>query len=344
MPLTEEQISQIKEELDNCKRPLYFFHDDADGLCSFLLLYRYKKEGKGIVVKAVPKLDEKFVRKAEEYMPDKIFVVDIAMVEQEFIDGVKVPVVWIDHHAPLERHNIKKFNPRINDKKDSAPATYLCWQVAKQDLWIAAVGCIGDWFFPDFLDSFREKYPGLVAIESKNPGNILFETELGKLAKIFSFVLKGKTNDAEKCFKVLTRIESPYEILRQETSKGRFIYAKFEKINAHYEELLKGALSKEPDDGILLFTYEEDKMSFSGELANELLYRHPKELIIVGREKGDEIRMSIRSPKLLPGILSTSLEGIEGYGGGHEYACGASVKKKDFKMFIDNLKKGYKNL
>ena len=49
--------------------------------------------------------------------------------------------------------------------------------------------------------------------------------------------------------------------------------------------------------------------------------------------------MSIRSPKLLPAALSKSLEGIEGYGGGHEYACGAAVKKKDFKMFIDNLKR-----
>ena len=339
MPLTNEQIEEIREELDNCKRPMYFFHDDADGLCSFLLLYRHKKEGKGVVVKSVPKLDGKFIRKVEEYLPDKIFVLDIAMVEQEFIDKAKVPVIWIDHHEPLKRHNIKQFNPRINDKKDNTPVTYLCWQITKHDLWIAAAGCIGDWFLPDFLGEFNEKYPGLVSIESKNPGKILFETKLGGLAKIFSFVLKGNTKDAEKCFKVLTRIESPNEILKEETTRGKFIHKRYEKINEEYDGLLKEALNNKAEDTMFLFIYQENKMGFSGELANELLYRYPDKLIVIGREKGDEIRMSIRSPKLLPAALSKSLEGIEGYGGGHEYACGAAVKKKDFKRFIDNLKR-----
>ena len=37
-------------------------------------------------------------------------------------------------------------------------------------------------------------------------------------------------------------------------------------------------------------------------------------------------------------ILKNALVGIEGYGGGHEYACGASVKKEDFERFIENIK------
>ena len=49
------------------------------------------------------------------------------------------------------------------------------------------------------------------------------------------------------------------------------------------------------------------------------------------REKDDEMRMSLRSNKKLPPIIEKALEGIEGYGGGHEYACGACVKKKNFK-------------
>ena len=74
--LTKKQYLQIKEELDNCKNPLFFFDDDPDGLASFLLLYRYLREGHGIIVKTHPKLTDKFVPKIEEYSADKVFVLD----------------------------------------------------------------------------------------------------------------------------------------------------------------------------------------------------------------------------------------------------------------------------
>jgi single-stranded DNA-specific DHH superfamily exonuclease len=340
--LTEKQINEIREELDNCKKPLFFFHDDPDGLCSFLLLYRYKMEGKGVIVKSVPKLDEKFIRKVDEYDPDKIFILDLAMVDQDFIDTVKRPVVWIDHHEPLERHNVKIFNPRIAKKSDNTPVTHTCYQVAKQDMWIAMCGCIGDWYIPPFLNGFKKEYPKLIEIDTDDPGEILFNTKLGMLVRIISFVLKGKTSDVLKCIKIFTRIESPYEILNQETSKGRFIFKRYEKINANYEELLNKAIKNVSKDKLLVFSYEENKMSFTGDLSNELLHRFPDKLIIIAREKEDEMRMSLRSKhKQLPPVLNKALEGVEGYGGGHEYACGACVKKKDFKKFTDALSKEF---
>jgi len=338
MPLTQKQINQIKEELDNCKNPLFFFHDDPDGLSSFLLLYRYKGEGRGVVVKrATPQIDEHFVRKVEEYAPDKIFILDIAVVDQGFVDAVKLPIIWIDHHEPLELDNVKIFNPRLNNKEDATPVTYLCYQVVKQDMWIAAVGCIGDWFLPDFLADFKKKYPDLVKIDSNNPGDFMFNTKLGELTRIFSFVLKGKTSDAKKCYKVLTRIDDPYEILEQKTSQGKFIYEKFSKINKFYTELIEEA-KKSKKDNLMVFIYSDNKMSFSGDIANELLYRYPSKVIIVGREKQGEIKMSLRYNKPLLDILKKALVGVDGYGGGHECACGANVKKHDFKRFVENIR------
>ena len=56
-------------------------------------------------------------------------------------------------------------------------------------------------------------------------------------------------------------------------------------------------------------------------------------------KKDDDVRMSIRSKGILiPPILEKSLSGLEGYGGGHEFACGANVKQEDFKEFGDRLK------
>lgn len=337
--LSEKDIKKIREELDNCKNPLFFFHDDPDGLCSFLLFYRYIKEGHGIVFKAKPGLSVKFLRKVDEYNPDKIFVLDIPIVDQDFIDKVKVPIVWIDHHGPYERSNVKYFNPRVKDKDDNTPVTRICYEVVKKDMWIAMVGCIGDWYIPYFFDEFKREYGKLINKNLKDPGKLYFETKLGKLVRIFSYILKGKTSDVIKCFKVLTRIESPDEILEQSSAKGRFIYKRFENINKEYEELLNDAIKHVSKDKLLIYVYKENKMSFSGDLSNELIYRYPDKIVIVGREKSGEVRLSLRSMKMvLPPVIEKALIGIEGYGGGHEYACGANVKKEDFERFIQNIR------
>jgi nanoRNase/pAp phosphatase (c-di-AMP/oligoRNAs hydrolase) len=335
--LTEKEIKQIRDELDTCKRPIFFFHDDPDGLASFLLLYRYVKEGRGIVLKARPNLTTMFGQKALNYEADKVFVLDIANVDQEFIDMVKVPVIWIDHHPPVERERVKYFNSRLNKNQNTA-AAYLCYQIVKEDDWIAAVGCIGDWYMPDFMKTFAKKNPKLVG-DAKKIEELLFESPLGKLIKIFSFNLKGTTSEVRKAIKIFTRIEDPFEILEQTSPRGKLLYKKYEQVNKTYEELLKKAL-KVKKGKIIVFTYSEDKLSLTKDLANELMYRFPDKIIVLGREKSGEFRCSIRSNKInLTKAVEKALIGVEGYGGGHERACGAAIKKESFKEFLKNLEK-----
>ena len=83
--LTKEQIAEIREELSKSVNPLFFFDDDADGVCSYLLLKKYIKEGNGVIVKSVPKIDKSFLNRIVEYNADKVFILDIAIVEQDFI-------------------------------------------------------------------------------------------------------------------------------------------------------------------------------------------------------------------------------------------------------------------
>jgi len=75
-------LKQLKDELDTASNPIFLFDDDCDGLCSFLLFWRYLREGKGFVVKGRPLVDLKYARKVEENLPDKVFILDIAQVEQ----------------------------------------------------------------------------------------------------------------------------------------------------------------------------------------------------------------------------------------------------------------------
>lgn len=340
MALTDKQYEQLKDELNNCTKPLFFFHDDPDGLCSFLLLYRHVKEGKGICIKSSPKVDVSFVRKVEEYQPDKIFILDLALVNQDFLDAVKVPVIWIDHHEPLERHNVKYFNPRILDSTDNIPVSYMCYRIVEQDLWISICGIVGDWFMSPLSVEFSKKYPNLLPANIKKPDKALFATRLGELIKIFSFILKGKTEEVMKCVKILTRIDSPYEILDGTTPPGKYILKRARKIGESYEELLKDAIKSVKKDKLMLYTYVGKEYSFTKEISNELLFKYPNKIILVCREKNGEMKCSMRSGKkvILPPILEKALHDIDGYGGGHEHACGVCVKNEDFSQFLENLK------
>lgn len=339
MGLTEKEIRAIRDELDSCKRPLFFFDDDPDGLCSFVLLYRYKQEGKGIPVKTTPRITTKFLRKVEEYDPDKIFILDTANVDEEFVEAVKVPIIWIDHHGPADVHGVKYFNP-LRNADEATCTTDMCYRVVdnEDDIWIAGAGIVSDWQYTDVVEKMSERYPELLDPSVNTPEKALFDSQIGKLARIFSFMLMGDTRKAMTCVKILTRIKDPYEILNRTTSKARYIMKRFDEVNKVYEELLSRALKTE-SDGLLLFEYENSKFSLTKDLSNEMLYRNPDKVVMISRRKDGEMKLSLRSARYdLPPILSKALMGVEGFGGGHEHACGACVKEADFPRFLEQIK------
>ncbi|MEM4263514.1 MAG: DHH family phosphoesterase [Candidatus Woesearchaeota archaeon] len=338
--LSDKEIKQIREELESCKRPIFFFHDDQDGLASFLLLYRYIKEGRGVVLKAFPELKAQFAKKAIDYGADKVFILDIALVEQNFIDNVKRKIVWVDHHEPLERERVDYYNPRIQNAAENIPVSALCYKVVQQeqDLWLATIGSVADWYMPDFAKAFSKRYPDLLPREIKEPETAIFTTQLGKLIRIFSFILKGKTSEVMRCVKILTRIKTPYEILNGETPAGRYILKKFEKINEEYEHLIKRAEKTKPTGKLLFFSYTHESIAFSKDISNELLHKNPDKIVIVARDRKDEMKCSLRAKVPILPALKKALQGIDGFGGGHEFACGVNIKKDDFKRFLENFK------
>jgi single-stranded DNA-specific DHH superfamily exonuclease len=345
--LTKKEYEKIKDELDYCNRPLIFFHDDPDGVSSFLQLYRYKMEGRGIIIKTTPNIDLKFIKKVKEYAPDKIFIVDIAQVEQDFIDSAGVPIIWIDHHGPYGRQNVSYFNPRKHNPLENPPVSYLISKVVNEPEteWVAMVGMVGDWYLPPDYKEFSKRYPLLLPEGIDKPEDAMFNTEIGTLTRIFSFMLKGTTNDAMKHVKVLTRIDRPEEILKQETPQGKFIYKRYEQIKEKYDLLLKLAKKRANKGGVIVFEYTDKDMSFTAEISNELLYLHPDKVIVIAREKSGEMKCSFRSSSLvLPPIIEKCLEGLSGRGGGHEHASGAVMKKEDFEIFLKRFKKEIEEL
>ncbi len=336
--ISEDKIKEIRQALIESARPLIFFDDDPDGLCSFLQFYKLNPEAKGVIYKAPGPLDEKFLKKVEEVQPDNIFILDIAQVSQDFLDKIS-NVYWLDHHSPLDKKKVNYYNPMIESKgQDNRPTSYWAWKITENNTWLAMTGCIGDWFLPeDIRQKFSEEFPDLLAKEIKKPEEALFNSPIGKLSRVFSFILKGQTKDAMACIKTLTRIKDPYEILEQKSSQGRYIWKKYLKIEKGYQEIKKSIISQEGK--LLLYTYSEQNMAMTSDLSNELLYENPDKFIIIGRERSGEMKCSLRSAKyeVLP-ILQNALKDVNGFGGGHVHACGANIKKEDFDRFVDNIK------
>jgi single-stranded DNA-specific DHH superfamily exonuclease len=338
--LTETESKSLLKELDECSRPIFFFDNDADGLASFLLLYRYKKDGRGIPVKGQVNLDDLYARKAKLYQPDKIFILDLANVSQDFIDKVKVPIVWVDHHNAPKPKGLKIFNPILRDEKYIAPTCYLCYQAVKQDLWIAMTGFVGDWFLEPLDKEFRAKYPDLISKEIKSAPDALYNTPIGTLVHTFLFILKGNINQSLKLIKILTRLDDPYELLEAQTSRAKLIKKHYLKYQLEYEKLLKSGLDAKNDNDIYIYIYDENNTAFSIEISNELLYRLDNKVIIVGRKTCGKIKCSLRSQGsiVINKPLEIAISGLNGTGGGHPNACGLNISEDDFEVFLEKFR------
>ena len=334
-----EQVEQIRKILQDSARPLFLFDDDPDGITSFVQLYKFCGEGTGVMVKGSPILSEMYLRKVEEHTPDVVFVLDKPRINPEFVEKCKVPIVWIDHHHPQEAHpKIRYFNPRIENPEDGTPTSYWCYQVARQHLWLAMTGIVG--VNRDILGAeFSAKHPELLPPDIKRPQDALYGSKIGEFARLLSFVIKGKVSEGMNCVKILTRIDSPHEVLEETTPQGRYLYRRYKRIRKEYDTLVSEAESHLSDDKLLLFNYSEYSTSFTSELSNELIYRHPEKVVLVCRSRGGEMRCSIRSTVLnLNVMVDKALVGVEGYGGGHEHACGACVNLDDWTAFLESLR------
>ena len=341
--LTPKQITILQEELQTAKNPLFLHDDDADGLCSFLLLYRIHREGKEFIFKNAPKLDGKFVTRVLDRNPDKIFILDVPVVEQEFVDGVKKPIFWIDHHPPLDLKKVNYYNPRLQDPEAYVPTSRMAWQVSQkpEDLWIAVAGCLADYYLPEFLDEFIEQFPEWITEKGDLP-HIIFNQPIKMLVRFFFFILKGSSAEVWKSTKILTRIKSPDEIFKQETAQGKFLYKRFEKINQMYEELLEKAKQQAHSGKLFIFNSTEDQWSFTANLANELSALYPQKIILIVRKKSGEMKCSLRGRTRVLEPLQRALVGISGYGGGHPLACGAVIKEESWDQFLINLQEEFK--
>ncbi len=342
--LTETEINEIRGHLEKAQNPLFFFDNDADGLCSFLLLRRAIGRGKGVAIKSFPDLNTSYARKARELKPDYIFILDKPIVSDGFLKEIRelnLPVVWIDHHEIdypkfSEDSMIYYYNSMKSEKPSPEPVSFLCYKVAgrQEDLWIAMCGCIGDAFLPDFAKDAEKKYAGLwKPVKTAFEG--LYETELGRIARVLSFALKDRTSNVIRMLKFMCSADIN-DVLEEERN-GK-ILSRFSQISDKYKKLIDKAISSAGKEKLLYFQYGGD-LSISADIANELSYKFPDKVIVVDYIKGNRANISLRG-KNVKEMTMKAMEGMENAtGGGHKDATGAQMNVKDLPKFKENLEK-----
>ena len=335
--LNKKQIIEIREVLDKSQNPVFFFDNDVDGLCSFLLLSRFSGKGKGVPIKSFPEMDETYIRKINEFGTDAIFILDKPQVSKRFFDEVEkmnLPVIWIDHHL-IDNLYIPKSINYYNFSE--VPTTYLCYQVTEkeEDLWLAVCGCVADHYVPEFYKDFVKKYPEL-AIKTKNAFEILYNAEIGKVARLMNSGLKDRVTNVMTMIRNLLGADGPYDVL-EENSKNRIMHNRFNYIDRKHQKFL--AKAKEvgnSKDKLLFFQYGGD-MSISSDLSNELSYLFPNKIIVVVYTSGAKANISARG-KNVKDIILDSIRDFDGAtGGGHEDAVGAMIKTVDVEKFRVNV-------
>lgn len=341
--LTNKQIEEIKSHLNNAQNPVFFFDNDQDGLCSFLLLQKYIGRGKGFPIKTSPALTKDYFRKVEEFNSDYIFILDKPEVSEDFIQEVErknIPIVWIDHHD-IPKDKIPKYvnyyNPLLGEEKTNEPVTYLCYKITnrKEDSWIAIVGCISDNLVPDFYKEFMRDFPDLCK-DYQNAFDIFYGSEIGKIARILGFGLKDKISNVINMIKFLISCKTPYDFL-EENNKNKAIHKRFQEIDKKYQKILLKAKKYGNSKNIIFFKYAGD-ISMSSDIANGLKYLFPNKFIVVAYMKGVKVNVSARGKNVKEIILKSISELKNSTGGGHENAVGAQIRKEDMEKFEENIR------
>lgn len=342
--LTKEQLQKIREHLNNAQNPVFFFDNDQDGLCSFLLLQKYLGRGKGFPIKTSPALTKDYLRKVEEFNSDYIFILDKPEVSEDFVKEIEkknIPIVWIDHHEILPEkipNYVNYYNPLFNKDKTSEPVTYICYNITKrkEDMWIAIAGCISDNFVPDFYNDFMKDFPELCK-KDDDAFNIFYGSDIGKIARILGFGLKDKISNVIAMVKFLISCKSPYNFL-EENPKNKFIFKRFYEVDKKYQKILEKAKKFANYEKLLFFKYSGDT-SMSSDIANALKYTYPDKFIVVLYNKGAKANISARGKDVKKVILEV-IDGLESAtGGGHENAVGAQIRKEDISEFEKRVKK-----
>lgn len=375
----DEKLDQIREEILSASKPLLFFDTDSDGTMSYYQLKKLAPSLEGYHFdKKYEHQMENLSHVSSSH--DLIIFFDTPHIEEDFLKKLSSKkIIWVDHHPGNDnrlilKYDILHFNPLSFDSKDSRPSCYWAYRVAnqKENLPYLIIGSIADFYLLEEIKEFynydkslfnllftisKEKQLELFSfleLHSFNDADtqeerenwirfLSYETSIGKLKIFFDFIYKL---DQEEIYQIVSNLEemSIQELLICIEKSDDLLFLRFRSYLNSLEKLVETALKKYKGEKYFKFKHK-GTTSYNRQVAEELLYRLKNVLLvqlIFEKEGSSYISCSFRAKKgfEINSYVEKSVQEVDAVGGGHKYAAGAVIKKKNFphfQMFFEEL-------
>ena len=293
MSLSKADYQKIHTLLHSAKKPLLIYDRDTDGFVSYLLLKRFQPHAIGVINKGGSRsVGKQYLDSIEANKPDIIFTLDMATVEQEFIDACSCPVVVIDHHVSAA-DAVKVATDHLYDNSHSGAT--LAWVYFHKD----------------------KKMPQLLRyIEDRDLWRFSIPDTTTVCASVDLYDYSFKNWD-----KLARELEEP-EMRERHILQGRIV-AKYEK---KVSEMLVDHNAQLVDfEGYQIYCVNAPHVFAS--LIGSILCNKKPPIGIIWSENHDGIAVSLRSD----GSVDVSKIAEKYGGGGHKSSSGFSIKK-DFEF------------
>ncbi len=337
-----QELKTIRTLLEQSASPFFLYDNDADGLCSFVLLRRFLGRGEGSAVRSNPDIDVRYAHQALAHGADLVVVLDRPYLGDSFLrelESRNIPVLWIDHHQVDSSHRehslVHAFNPCFAANPSHEPVTHWSYLISSraEDCWIAVMGCIADHFLPPYVSLVKKTYPELWA-SVKKPFEAYYTTELGFLARMIAFGLKSPPSQVSVFERSLYSCSSPHDFKAALDSSEPFA-EEIRSLAHRYKTLIERACA-EVNGQFIFFTYGGET-SMSSEIANELSFRYPSSYVLVTHTKPGILALSLRGNNVLSFIEQVLPLFPRASGGGHRDAVGVRLPSSELNSFKHEL-------
>lgn len=333
------------------KNPTIVYHKDADGVCSAALVRELlsgttqPNDGPGI------NITQNLLEIVKGF--ESVVFLDLPVDQLSIIDKLKAENIFIlDHHPPernLSNKNVLHVNPRFERPEIYLPASYLSYQLVKENLenvaWKAAVGVVGDHGVgecKDLMDEVEVENPEALP-EKKYDYSELKESKLGIIADgIEAAKAIHGVEGIKRSYKVIKNSARPQEVFGTELLD---FYNKYEKkLEKEERRFQERAEYFQKTDAYL---YEiESKNSLSSNLSSLIADKKPDSLIVVYQRGSYGMKISGRSQSSRVDVsaILRDVVGDLGNAGGHPQAAGGHVERGKEEVVLERLRERLEKL
>jgi single-stranded DNA-specific DHH superfamily exonuclease len=346
MKIFEKAIRFLKE-INSKDAVIIVFNNDADGVCSCVLIEKYleTKKCKPFIISQPMPPEDNLIRKIQTTVPTKIIFLDMAIDQDaQFMKkiGNLCDILIIDHHQvtkDLNSGRITHFNPRIDKPSVYQSATYLTYKLVSELmdssdlLWLASVGMIADYNLDDSQDivkKIREKYN----IENEK----LYDSHFGRLADMISAAKATQKLSMEQLVELFLNISDPHNF--DNVKNADRLLAAFRDVENELVKIKSELESTTEKKGNIIYYKFSSPYNLRSSVSTMLSEKHRNKIVVVYEKVGSWIDVSARNQGKqfnVGHMLKKAAEGLKASGGGHEAAAGAKVPEKNWNEFRERL-------